>query len=108
MTTPIFNDASLYQDVHNLDRIKSNPDQKAGLKQAADQFEVQFLQMVLKNMREANDALNEGNDLVSSDQMKFYQEMHDNQLASALVKSDSMGLSDQIVSQLGSKLKTND
>jgi flagellar protein FlgJ len=106
MTNPIFNDASLYQDVQNLDKIKSNTDQTTGLKQAADQFEVQFLQMVLKNMREANSALSDGSDPTASDQQQFYQEMYDDQLASSLVKTDSIGLSDTIVAQLGGKLKS--
>lgn len=105
MTNPIFNDPSMYQDIHGLESIKSNPNQQGGLKQAADQFEVQFLQIVLKNMREANNALSDGDDLFNSDQQKFYQEMYDDQLASSLVKTGDIGLSNQIVEQLSPKLK---
>ncbi len=76
------------------------------LGKAADQFEVQFLQMVLKNMREASQALSGDDSLLSSDQQQFYQGMYDDQLAATLVKNGSLGLSDSIVAQLSDGLKS--
>ncbi len=96
---------SLYQDIQGIEQIKSNPNQQQGLEKAADQFEVQFLQMVLKNMREATDALKEDDSLFSGEQTAFYQEMYDDQLAATLVKSGDLGLSDSIVKQMSEKLK---
>nr|WP_321272595.1 rod-binding protein [uncultured Tolumonas sp.] len=106
MTDPIYGDISLYQDIHGIEQIKSGSDQQVALGKAADQFEVQFLQMVLKNMREASNSLSEGDTLLNSDQQQFYQEMYDDQLAATLVKNGSVGLSDSIVSQLGNQLKS--
>jgi flagellar protein FlgJ len=106
MTDPIYGDISLYQDIHGIEQIKSGSDQQVALGKAADQFEVQFLQMVLKNMREASNSLSEGDSLLNSDQQQFYQEMYDDQLAATLVKNGSVGLSDSIVSQLSNQLKS--
>ena len=62
--------------------------------------------MVLKNMREASQALSGDDSLLSSDQQQFYQGMYDDQLAATLVKSGSLGLSDSIVAQLSEGLKS--
>lgn len=91
---------SFYQDLSGLNSLKSNPDQRGALEGAAGQFEVQFLQMVLKNMRAASDALAEGNDLVSSEQQHFYRDMYDSQLAMSLSKRGGMGLKEAMVKQL--------
>lgn len=106
MSNPIYNDVSLYQDVQSLEQIKAGSDQQVALGKAADQFEVQFLQMVLKNMREASQALSEDDSLISSEQQQFYQGMYDDQLAATLVKNGSLGLSDNIVAQLSTGLKS--
>ncbi len=63
--TRISSDPGFYQDLNELQQIKSNPDQRAALDAAAGQFEVSFLQTVLKHMRSATDALqDEDDDLV--------------------------------------------
>jgi len=107
MTDSIYSnfEPSMYQDIQGIEQIKANPNQQEGLEKAADQFEVQFLQMVLKNMREATDALKDDDDLMSSQQSGFYQEMYDDQLAVTLVKQGNLGLSDSIVEQMAEKLK---
>lgn len=55
--TRITSEPGFYQDLNELQQIKSNPDQRAALEAAAGQFEVSFLQTVLKHMRSASDAL---------------------------------------------------
>ncbi len=107
MTDAVYNDFNpqLYQDIHGIEQIKANPNQQQGLSSAADQFEVQFLQMVLKNIREATDSLKASDDIFSSSQQSFYQEMYDDQLAVSMVKNDHFGLSNAIVQQMGNKLK---
>ena len=57
-------------------------------------------------MREASQALSSDDSLVSSEQQQFYQGMYDDQLAATLVKNGSLGLSDSIVAQLSSGLKS--
>lgn len=106
MTDPIVGNVSLYQDVQSIEQIKNNPDQQTALGKAADQFEVKFLQMVLKDMSEATNSLSEGDSLFNSNEQQFYQEMYVDQLAATMVKDKGIGLSDSIVNQLSHELKS--
>ena len=74
---------------------RSNPDD--ALNAAASQFEALFLQMMLKSMR----AGSPGGGIMDSKQVEFYREMFDQQLAVALSKSGTVGISDVVVHQLG-------
>ena len=94
-------DLSFYQDLHGLEAIKTNPDSQQALSGVARQFEVQFLQQVLHQMREASDALQGDDSLLSSDTLRFYQEMSDSQLAMAMANQQTTGLQQQIVEQMG-------
>ncbi|MDV2078644.1 rod-binding protein [Marinobacter xestospongiae] len=91
-TTPTF-----YQDTSKLKQLKG----REGLEAAASEFEAMFLQMVLKNMRSATEAIADDNSPFSSQQQQFYQQMADGQLASDMAKRGSMGLADALVQQLG-------
>lgn len=93
-------DLSFYQDLHGLEAIKTNPDSQQALSGVARQFEVQFLQQVLHQMREASDALQGDDSLLSSDTLRFYQEMSDSQLAMAMANQNSTGLQQQMVAQM--------
>ncbi|PWB39836.1 MAG: flagellar assembly peptidoglycan hydrolase FlgJ, partial [Rhodocyclales bacterium] len=66
-------------DVNSLAQTKrlAREDPRAALKNAAQQFEAVFLQMVLKSMRDASPA--EG--MFDSAQSRMYQSMLDQQLA---------------------------
>lgn len=88
-------------DLSNLDRLRAgiNNDKQGSLREAATQFESIFTQMLFKSMREANSAFE--SDLMSSNNGKFYQQMHDEQLSSQLSTTGSLGLADMIVKQLG-------
>lgn len=97
-------DLSFYQDLHSLESIKSNPDSQQALSGVARQFEVQFLQQVLHQMREASDALQGDDSLISSDTLRFYQEMSDSQLAMAMANQNRTGLQQQIVAQMAHTL----
>ncbi|MFC3031848.1 flagellar assembly peptidoglycan hydrolase FlgJ [Pseudoalteromonas fenneropenaei] len=70
------------------------------LRKAAQQFEAIFTQMLLKSMREANAAFEDKDSPFNSSGVKFFQEMHDQQLASDLSSKGSLGLADLIVQQL--------
>jgi flagellar protein FlgJ len=92
---------SFYQDIQGLNAIKHNPDSAAALDTVANQFEVQFLQQVLREMRKANETITGDESLVSSDSVRFYQEMCDSQLAMVMANQDSTGLQATIVEQMG-------
>ena len=88
-------------DLSNLDRLRAgiSEDKQGSLREAATQFESIFTQMLFKSMREANSAFE--SDLMSSNNGKFYQQIHDEQLSSQLSTTGSLGLADMIVKQLG-------
>ena len=99
---PILADAGNALDPQGLAALKraaakEGKPSDATLKQVAQQFEALFLQMTLKSMREASF----GDDLFESDQGNFYRDMHDQQLALTLAKSQGIGLTDVLVRQLG-------
>ncbi|MFM5135706.1 rod-binding protein [Aeromonas rivipollensis] len=102
--TRITSEPGFYQDLNELQQIKSNPDQRAALEAAAGQFEVSFLQTVLKHMRSASDAMQDDDDKLIKGEA-LYRDMYDSQLAMSMVKRGGMGLKEQMVNQLASTLK---
>jgi flagellar protein FlgJ len=105
--TRVSSDPGFYQDLNELQQIKSNPDQRAALDAAAGQFEVSFLQTVLKHMRSATDALQDEDDKIIKGQ-SLYRDMYDSQLAMSMVKRGGIGLREQMVNQLAPSLKNPD
>lgn len=99
---------SFYQDLLGLQAIKRNPDQSAALDAVAGQFEVEFLQTVLKHMRAASEALQDEESLLGSRQQTFYRDLYDSQLAMSLVKKGGLGLKEQMVEQMQPGLKKPD
>ncbi|WDD99316.1 rod-binding protein [Thalassomonas actiniarum] len=93
-------DAGIYLDPKAINSIKENTNKAEGLEQAADQFETLFLQMVLKSMRDASDALSDEDSLVSSKQERMYRDMYDGQLTMAMINKGSIGIADAMVKQL--------
>ena len=94
-------------DIKGLDELRraaQSGDSKA-LDEAAKQFEAIFVQMMLKSMRKAQDVMADKDSPFNSEQVKFYRDMHDTQIASDLASNGSIGLADIIVRQLG---KTGD
>lgn len=99
--------ASVYTNNSQLDQIKlaAKQDEKGALKQVAKQFETVFLQMVLKSMRQANEAFK--SDLSNSDQMNFYQDMFDQQLSSSL-GGKGFGIAEMLEKQLSGANNVHD
>jgi flagellar protein FlgJ len=96
------NNAS-YADFNSLRALKTKAiqDEGAALVQVARQFEQIFMDMMLKNMRAANEAFSSEDSPLSSSDVKFYQEMYDGQITSNLSNAkSSLGLTDLIVKQL--------
>ncbi|GHG69197.1 peptidoglycan hydrolase FlgJ [Alishewanella longhuensis] len=90
-----------YHDLSSLQQIRTaaKNDEKGGLRQAAEQFEAIFFNMLLKSMRQANAAF-ESEGMMNSQTTEFYRDMHDSQMASDLAQKGSLGLADLLVKQL--------
>ncbi len=95
-------------DLTSLDKLrqdalkqpKGSDGERAALRQAAQQFESIFTQMLLKSMRKANEAFEDEDNPFNASSVKYFQDMHDQQLSSELSKNGSLGLADLIVQQL--------
>lgn len=100
MQTPI--DTAFIHDLSQLDKLRQKSLSSEGaddaLLEAAKQFEAIFTQMLFKSMRDANAAFE--SDLVDNRTSKFYQEMADEQLSSALSREGSLGIAEMIYQQL--------
>lgn len=85
-------------DIHQVAGLKqlASRDEQAALKEAAKQFEALFVQMVIKQMREAS----LGDPLLGNSQGQLYRELYDQQLALHLAKQSGLGIADMLVAQL--------
>ncbi|WP_341664461.1 flagellar assembly peptidoglycan hydrolase FlgJ [Vibrio sp.] len=99
-------DIGFIHDIANLDKLRQKAvdgdenSEKEALSAAAKQFESIFTTMLLKSMRDANSTFESG--LMDSQNQQFYRQMMDEQMASELSSSGSLGLADMIVAQLSS------
>ncbi|MCG9732012.1 rod-binding protein [Shewanella sp. Isolate13] len=85
--------------------IKSNGEQGA-LKLVSQQFEAQFLQTVLKQMRSASDVMADKDSPLSSQNDGMYRDWHDAELAGRLSQMQSTGLAEVMTKQLSAGLKS--
>lgn len=96
-----FQSKQSYTNLNQLNDIKrlgkENEDQ--ALRKVAKQFESMFVQMMLKNMRSANEVFAKDNPLNTSE-MKFRQSMLDNQWSVSLTEGRGIGLADSLYRQL--------
>lgn len=90
-----------YTDLNAMAQLKagSKADSAENLQQVASQFESLFLNVMVKSMRDANQAFAEGNPL-NTPQTRFYQDMYDSQLSVHLAEKQGMGLADVMLRQL--------
>lgn len=93
------NSNEFYADFTALAKLKTSAqkDPEAALKRVAQEFESIFINMMLKNMRQSNEAI--GSELFSSNESKQYQEMLDSQMSQSLSKSGGMGIADALMRQ---------
>ena len=98
------NDIGFIHDLASLDKLRQQgvsgdkDSEQAALKAAAKQFESIFTSMLFKSMRSANSVFE--SDMTNSQNGQFYRNMLDEQMASDLSSSGSLGLADMIVAQL--------
>jgi peptidoglycan hydrolase FlgJ len=100
--------ASVYTDFSGLADIRRGAGKNSAeaLKQAAQQFESMFMQMMLKSMREAGGS---EDGLFDSDQTRLYQDMYDKQLSLSLSEGgNGIGLAKMLVQQLQSRVSPVD
>lgn len=67
-----------------------------GMREAAEQFEALFLNIMLKTMREAS-ASNEEGDLLGSSTVKTYESLFDQEVAQQMAKRGGIGLAEMMV-----------
>lgn len=103
---PDLSSASIYNSFEGLSQLKLAAKQESpeALQKVAEQFEAMFLQMLLKQMRDAN--IGEG--LFDSDKTRFYQDMMDQQLSVTMAEKRGMGIAESIVRQLQQMVKNDD
>jgi len=91
--------ASLYNDFAGLAELKyqARQDQAGSADKVARQFESLFVQMMVKQMRQAGF----GGGILDSDRTRFYQEMYDQQLSLQLAEQGGLGLRRVLRRQLG-------
>ncbi|MBY4675926.1 flagellar assembly peptidoglycan hydrolase FlgJ [Marinobacterium arenosum] len=105
LKTPSAADSKLFTDLAELQKLKSkdNRNTPEALQAVAQEFEQLFMNMMLKSMRQANEAFGKDNFLNSND-VQFYQEMLDSQLTLELSKKQGVGLAEVMVRQLSKTL----
>lgn len=93
--------ASNYFDLQGLEELrqKTKTNDKETIREVANQFESMFASMLIKSMREANEAF-ETESPFNNQQTKFYTDMQDKQLALDISRHGTLGLADALVRQL--------
>ncbi len=91
--------SSVYNDFSGLAALRhqAREDQAGASEKVARQFESLFIQMMVKQMRQASF----GDGLLDSKQTKFVQEMYDQQLAVHLSEQRGMGMSEMLQRHIG-------
>lgn len=89
-------------------QIDKNQSQSESLQQVAEQFETLFLQMVLKNMRSASDALTGDEGMFSSNEQLMFRDMYDSQMAQSMASNSKSGLAEQIVRQFSGSTENSE
>lgn len=90
-----------YLDQNSLNSVKAmgrHNDPKA-LKEIAKKFEAMFVQQMLKSMRDANEVFADG-DMFSSQEVKFHQDMLDQQMVLNLTSGEGIGLAKTMYQQM--------
>ncbi len=92
---------SVYTDLQGLSGLKrlGKQSEESALRSVAQQFESMFVHMMLKSMRAANKAFQEGN-LLHSFESDMHQQMLDHQMSLSLSEGQGIGLADVLFKQM--------
>lgn len=98
---------ALYSDLNSLQALKvqAKNNQPEALREVAKQFEQIFLNQMLKSMRDANEAFSDPDNVFTGGDVRFYQDMMDQQMTLGMVEGRGVGLTDVLVRQLSNQLK---
>ncbi len=101
MANNVVTQSSNYFDLQGLDQLrqKAQGNSKESIREVANQFESMFASMLIKSMRQANEAF-ETDSPFNNKNTKFYTDMQDKQLALDISRHGSLGLADALVRQL--------
>lgn len=94
--------SSAYTDLGGLNALRSSaakPDTQT-INKVAKQFESMYIGLMLSAMREADQAFAE-DDIFSSEETRFYQDMLDKQMAVTMAEGRGIGLAEVIARQMG-------
>ncbi|MCL1076614.1 flagellar assembly peptidoglycan hydrolase FlgJ [Parashewanella spongiae] len=93
--------SSHFLDLSSIDnlRAQAQKDEKGAIKEVAKQFEGIFVQMLMKSMRDANEAFKSDSPF-NSQYTAFYEQMRDQQLSQDISGKGVLGLADLMVQQL--------
>lgn len=97
---------SVYTDLHSVQNLRTGSSDEA-IKHLAREFEAMMLNIMLKNMRSANQVFAEDS-LFNSKETEFYQDMHDQQLSLSLAENRGFGLADMLYKQLRGQFNSSD
>jgi len=96
---PAVKDNYLDQNSLNSVKLMGRHNDPAALKEISKKFEAMFVQQMLKSMRDANEVFADG-DMFSSDEVKFHQEMLDQQMVLNLTSGEGIGLAKSMFQQM--------
>ena len=96
-----YDQARVVTDVQGLESLRkgARDDDPEALKEVASQFEAMMVQMIMKNARQSNELLSKDG-VFDSEQVRFYQQMFDEQMAVTITEGGTFGLADVLVRQL--------
>ncbi|EPJ46653.1 MAG: hypothetical protein OFPII_19110 [Osedax symbiont Rs1] len=99
--------SKLYSDLTSLQKLKTQARNNSpeALREVAKQFEQIFLNQMLKSMRDANDSFSDPDNVFTGGDVRFYQDMMDQQMTMNMVEGRGIGLTDILVRQLSNQLK---
>jgi peptidoglycan hydrolase FlgJ len=101
LNSQVKSQASIYNDLHSLDRIRQQAkgDQRAAIKAAAKEFEAFFMNMMLKSMRQASEVIGDDS-MFGSQQEKMFVGMLDEQLSVDLSQKGNLGIAELLTRDL--------
>lgn len=100
------NSDKFYADLNGLQNLKTKARNNSpeALREVAQQFEQIFLSTLLKSMRDANESISPDDNVFSGGNIRFYQDMLDQQTTLEMSQGKGIGLTDVLVRQLSSQL----
>lgn len=96
---PVIKDNYLDQNSLNSVKVMGRHNDPAALKEISKKFESMFVAQMLKSMREANSVFEDG-DMFSGEEVKYAQDMMDQQMVLNLTSGEGIGLAKSMYQQM--------